>query len=62
MACSIRFAPYREVSVEFARHQTINAATLAPYGDLQSLEGCKATFFSSHRQTDRHRIQAFKTI
>ncbi|KPQ37637.1 MAG: ABC-2 type transport system ATP-binding protein [Phormidesmis priestleyi Ana] len=39
-----RFAPYREVSVEFARHQTINAATLAPYGDLQSLEGCKATF------------------
>jgi ABC-2 type transport system ATP-binding protein len=42
-----RFAPYREVSVEFASHQTITAATLSPYGDLQTLEGCKATFLVS---------------
>ena len=43
-----RFAPYREVSVEFDRQQTgdaqIDAQMLAPYGELQALEGCKATF------------------
>jgi ABC-2 type transport system ATP-binding protein len=39
-----RFAPYREVSVEFASGQSIDAATLSPYGELQTLEGCKATF------------------
>ena len=39
-----RFAPYREVSIEFDRHQTVDEAMLAPYGDLQTLEGCRATF------------------
>lgn len=45
-----RFAPYREVTVELARNQSqsqnqpISAETLKPFGDLQSLEGCKATF------------------
>ncbi len=41
-----RFAPYREVSIELSRSQgqPINAETLQPFGDLQSLEGCKATF------------------
>lgn len=38
------FAPYREVSVEFDRHQSIDKAALLPYGDLQMLDGCKATF------------------
>ncbi len=42
-----RFAPYREVSVEFAREQAIQKETLLPYGDLQTLEGCKATFLVS---------------
>ncbi|MGC1309772.1 MAG: ATP-binding cassette domain-containing protein [Phormidesmis sp.] len=39
-----RFAPYREVSIELDRHQPISKAALTPYGDLQSIEGCKATF------------------
>lgn len=39
-----RFAPYREVSVEFNRHQTIEKAALLAYGNLQTLDGCKATF------------------
>ncbi len=39
-----RFAPYREVSVEFDRNQSIDKETLLPYGNLQKLEGCKATF------------------
>ncbi|MFK8183310.1 MAG: ATP-binding cassette domain-containing protein [Phormidesmis sp.] len=42
-----RFAPYREVSVEFDRQQNIDQAKLTPYGDLQTLEGCKATFLVS---------------
>lgn len=39
-----QFAPYREVSVEFDRHQTIEHTALQSYGNLQTLEGCKATF------------------
>ncbi|MGB3298182.1 MAG: ATP-binding cassette domain-containing protein [Phormidesmis sp.] len=39
-----RFAPYREVSVEFERQQAVTAEMLASYGELQRLEGCKATF------------------
>lgn len=51
-----RFAPYREVTVEFARNQNhdqnqnhnhdqpISPETLKPFGDLKALEGCKATF------------------
>ena len=39
-----RFAPYREVAIELDRQQTIDDKTLAAYGDLQTLEGCKATF------------------
>ncbi|NJM99645.1 MAG: ATP-binding cassette domain-containing protein [Phormidesmis sp. RL_2_1] len=39
-----RFAPYREVSVEFEHHPSITPETLMPYGELQSLNGCKATF------------------
>jgi ABC-2 type transport system ATP-binding protein len=40
-----RFAPYREISVEFERSQTIDRAALSAYGQLQTLEGCKATFW-----------------
>ncbi|MEL6903502.1 MAG: ABC transporter, partial [Cyanobacteria bacterium J06606_4] len=39
-----KFAPYREVSVELDRHQAIDRAALAAYGNLQTLEGCKATY------------------
>ncbi|MEL6160564.1 MAG: ATP-binding cassette domain-containing protein [Cyanobacteria bacterium J06554_11] len=39
-----KFAPYREVSVELDRHQPIDRAALATYGNLQTLEGCKATY------------------
>ena len=42
-----QFAPYREVSIEFDRTQTISQQVLAPYGDLQTLEGCTATFLTS---------------
>lgn len=42
-----RFAPYREVSVEFAREQSIQKEALIRYGDLQTLAGCKATFLVS---------------
>ncbi|MGI8935497.1 MAG: ABC transporter ATP-binding protein [Phormidesmis sp.] len=42
-----QFAPYREVSVEFERHQSIDRASLLSYGDLQSLEGAQATFLVS---------------
>lgn len=39
-----RFAPYREVSIEFERDQTVDKDRLLPYGNLQTLEGYKATF------------------
>ncbi len=39
-----RFAPYREVSVEFERHQSVEKSALLAYGNLQTLDGCKATF------------------
>ncbi|MEM9089421.1 MAG: ATP-binding cassette domain-containing protein [Cyanobacteria bacterium P01_F01_bin.53] len=39
-----QFAPYREVAVEFDRRQTVSHEALAPYGNLQDLTGCKATF------------------
>ncbi|MEL6469127.1 MAG: ATP-binding cassette domain-containing protein [Cyanobacteria bacterium J06623_4] len=39
-----KFAPYREVSVELDRHQPIDRSALAAYGNLQTLEGCKATY------------------
>lgn len=41
-----QFAPYREISLELDRSQPIDAATLQTYGNLQSLEGCKATFLT----------------
>jgi ABC-2 type transport system ATP-binding protein len=37
-----RFAPYREVTVELADH--CDANQLADYGELESLEGCTASF------------------
>lgn len=42
-----QFAPYREIAVEFDRHQPLTPETLAPYGTVQTLEGCKATFLVS---------------
>ena len=42
-----QFAPYREVSVEFDRTQDISRQSLKPYGELQNLSGCKATFLVS---------------
>ena len=42
-----RFAPYREVSVEFGREQVIQKETLTRYGDLQTLNGAQATFLVS---------------
>lgn len=39
-----QFAPYREISLEFDRHQTIDKDHLLTYGNLQTLEGCKATY------------------
>ena len=42
-----RFAPYREVSVEFGRDQDIQKEALMRYGDLQTLDGCQATFLVS---------------
>ncbi|MGB3294812.1 MAG: ATP-binding cassette domain-containing protein [Phormidesmis sp.] len=48
-----RFAPYREVSVEFAREQVIQKETLMRYGDLQTLEGCQATFLVSTGELTR---------
>ncbi len=42
-----QFAPYREVSVEFERTQDISRQSLKPYGELQNLSGCKATFLVS---------------
>ncbi|MEO1622109.1 MAG: ATP-binding cassette domain-containing protein [Cyanobacteria bacterium J06632_3] len=39
-----QFAPYREVSIELDRHQDISPEQLHTYGNLQTLEGCKATF------------------
>ncbi len=39
-----QFAPYREVAVEFDSGQTIEQDKLRTYGNLQKLEGCKATF------------------
>ncbi|MBT9316024.1 ABC transporter ATP-binding protein [Leptothoe spongobia] len=34
-----QFAPYREVTAEFA--QEVPAAALEPYGEIQSIDGCK---------------------
>lgn len=45
-----QFAPYRKVSIEFDRTQNISQQTLKPYGDLQTLEGCKATFLVGTRE------------
>ena len=42
-----QFAPYREVSIELERSQPVDREKLASYGDLQTLEGCKATFLVS---------------
>ena len=39
-----QFAPYREISLEFDRHQTIDKDHLLTYGNLQTLEGYKATY------------------
>ncbi|MEM9948610.1 MAG: ATP-binding cassette domain-containing protein [Cyanobacteria bacterium P01_D01_bin.36] len=39
-----QFAPYREVSIEFDSTQTITKEQLHHYGNLQNIEGCKATF------------------
>ncbi len=39
-----QFAPYREVSIEFDSTQPITKDQLLTYGNLQTLEGCKATF------------------
>ena len=38
------FAPYREIAIEFERDQIIDKDQLLTYGNLQTLEGCKATF------------------
>jgi len=42
-----QFAPYREVSVEFDRQYAPEKSKLIAYGDLQTIEGCKATFLVS---------------
>ena len=39
-----KFAPYREISIEFDSSQSINKELLLTYGNLQTLEGCQATF------------------
>lgn len=39
-----QFAPYREISIELDRHQTVSKDQLLTYGNLQTLEGCKATY------------------
>ena len=39
-----RFAPYREVTVEFDRAQPVDDMKLSQYGNLQTLDGCQATF------------------
>ena len=39
-----QFAPYREVSIECDRNQPINKDQLLRYGNLQKLDGHKATF------------------
>ena len=39
-----QFAPYREIAIEFERDQIIDKDQLLTYGNLQTLEGCKATF------------------
>lgn len=48
-----QFAPYREVAIEFERMQTVDEAKLAAYGNLQSIEGCKATFLVSTGELTR---------
>ncbi|MGB7084036.1 MAG: ATP-binding cassette domain-containing protein [Phormidesmis sp.] len=42
-----QFAPYREVTIELDRHQAADRTALAAFGELQTLEGCKATFLVS---------------
>ena len=42
-----QFAPYREVSIEFDRQFIPDEGKLLTYGDLQTLEGCKANFLVS---------------
>ncbi|MEL7069617.1 MAG: ATP-binding cassette domain-containing protein [Cyanobacteria bacterium J06634_6] len=39
-----QFAPYREVSIEFDKAQSIDKSHLLTYGNLQTLEGCQAKF------------------
>ena len=48
-----RFAPYREVSVEFDRSQSVEKEDLLSYGNLQNLEGCKATFLVQTNELTR---------
>ena len=39
-----QFAPYREVSIEFDKTHAVNKSQLLTYGNLQAIDGCKATF------------------
>lgn len=39
-----RFAPYREISVEFDRQEVLEGAELSAFGELQRLEGARAVF------------------
>ena len=39
-----QFSPYREISIEFDRSQSIDKDHLLTYGNLQKLEGCTATY------------------
>ncbi|MEM8502028.1 MAG: ATP-binding cassette domain-containing protein [Cyanobacteria bacterium P01_D01_bin.1] len=58
-----QFAPYREISIELDRAQPIDTATLTAYGNLQSLEGCQATFLVESdklTQTVTHLLNTLK--
>jgi len=58
-----QFAPYREISIELDRTQPIDRTTLATYGNLQSLEGCQATFLVESdklTQTVTHLLNTLK--
>jgi ABC-2 type transport system ATP-binding protein len=58
-----QFAPYREISIELDRTQPIDKTTLATYGNLQSLEGCQATFLVESdklTQTVTHLLNTLK--
>lgn len=58
-----QFAPYREISIELDRTQPIDKTTLLTYGNLQSLEGCQATFLVKSdklTQTVTHLLNTLK--